>query len=75
MLTCPPGHALLDSPLKAIWGGISARDVFMLQMSTLLLQKPCGWSVKNLHFRVKLRQKSVCFDEKRTNFRVKHTNS
>ena len=50
----------------------------MLQLSTLLFQKPCRLSVENLRLRAKLiwkENKDVCFDIKLADFRLWHTNS
>ena len=47
----------------------------MLQMSTPLLQNHVDSRLKTNIFASRQRQKSLCFDEKHANFRVKHTNS
>ena len=55
-----------------------SRGVFMLQMNTLPLRELVdGWSKTNIFASnyLKCKTKSVCFDEKHANFRVKHTNS
>ena len=56
---------------------LEVRSVFMLQMSTPLLQEPWRLSVENLGFRGILcwiEDKPVCFAEKHANFRVQHEN-